>query len=118
MTVKAVSKVRSMQARLAAERLDVNSQTVRKPNGRVNTWYGGKRIIKSNQRIIKSNQRIIKKIKEIIDNPDKGAAKTHSKDGGELFKGNTWRREVEACVVPRRLSCRRCLGILNISSSC
>ena len=42
MTGKAVSKVRSMQARLAAERLDVNSQTVRKPNGRVNTWVGGK----------------------------------------------------------------------------
>ena len=41
MTVKAVSKVRSMQARLAAERLDVNSQTVRKPNGRVNTWVEG-----------------------------------------------------------------------------
>ena len=31
-----------MQARLAAERLDVNSQTVRKPNGRVNTWVRGK----------------------------------------------------------------------------
>ena len=42
MTVKAVSKVRSMQAKVAAERLDVNSQTVRKPNGRVNTWVGGK----------------------------------------------------------------------------
>ena len=41
MTVKAVSKVRSMQAKVAAERLDVNSQTVRKPNGRVNTWVGG-----------------------------------------------------------------------------
>ena len=59
-----------------------------------------------------------KVIKEIIDNPDKGAAKTHSKDGGELFKGNTWCREVEACVVARRLSCRGCLGILYISSSC
>ena len=52
-----------------------------------------------------------KVIKEIIDNPDKCAAKTHSKDGGELFKGNTWCREVEACVVPRRLSCRGCLRI-------
>ena len=49
MTVKAVSKVSSIPANVEAERLPVNSHTVRKPRGRVKTWLKREREFISHQ---------------------------------------------------------------------
>ena len=107
--------MRSIPANVEAERLPVNSHTVRKPRGRVRTWL--KREFRSHQEQatkkyqFRCNDNCDGDDDEEDDNhddddPDSSASKSHAQDGGKVFKGVAWLGEVETSIVTRGLACK------------